>query len=952
MTIKRHLLASSALLAAALATSAQAQNQPATSTAAANTIQELVVTAQRKEESLQSVPIAVSAFNQDALQKSRIDGGPNLVLAIPNVNFSKSNFTTYNFQIRGIGSKLVGAAGDPGTGIHLNNAPLISNDLFETEFYDVDRVEVLRGPQGTLYGRNATGGVVNIITAKPTDVFGANATAEYGNYSAIKLKGMINIPLGDMFALRVAADYLNRDGYGKNLVTGHDVDDRDLFGTRATLAFNPNDRFKAWGLWDHFKESDHRSRIGKQFCTKDPGPANIGGLAYSAIPPIAQIERGFFSQGCAATSLYSPDVLGTVNSQGTLAGLFGALTGMQTGDAFAGKVQTPNIRDIESTFDPTYLAKTDIFELNAEFNITDQLKLSSLTAHSSRIFAGRQDFNRYVPTTTFNTSPNPVNAFSAVPGYAAAIYPSLFPGGVLSDPQNGALNRVATSDLSRTKNKQWSQEIRLQSSFDGPWNFNLGGIYTRYKEKNDYFVFFNTAVGYAQVQNLLFAGNANCTTGATCRAIDPNRDPDRSGHAYYDNYSPYDLTSYAAFGELYWKMSDSFKWTLGLRYTVDSKDVENHSLTLNVPGNGPGPPLAGQPAALHVKFKKPTGRFGFDWKPELGFTNETLVYAFYSRGYKAGGLNPPFSPGIGVAPTSPTFQPELIDSYEVGTKNTLLDGTLQVNLTGFHYDYKGYQVSKIVNRTSINENIDAKIDGAEFESIWQPIEGLRLNAAIGWLHTSIQNASSVDTFNRTQGVAGLTLIKSSNAANCVTTTQGAATALAIANGQVPGFTPNPFNLLGVCTLTSATGAGTNLGGGAVAVGSNAFGGLVSEGVPVSLAGNDLPNSPHWTVSLGAQYAMTFGDWDAVLRGDYYNQSKTYARIYNSDPDRIKGWHNLNLTLTLEQKDWGVTVAGFVKNVTNEKAITDFYLTDDSAGLFRNAFYTEPRTYGVALTKRW
>ncbi|WP_296600166.1 TonB-dependent receptor plug domain-containing protein, partial [Phenylobacterium sp.] len=111
-----------------------------------NVIEELVVTAQRKEEALQDVPIAVSAFDQNALEKSKIDGGPNLVLAVPNVNFSKGNFTGYNFQIRGIGSKLVAGSGDAGTGIHLNNAPLIANNLFETEFYDVERVEVLRGP--------------------------------------------------------------------------------------------------------------------------------------------------------------------------------------------------------------------------------------------------------------------------------------------------------------------------------------------------------------------------------------------------------------------------------------------------------------------------------------------------------------------------------------------------------------------------------------------------------------------------------------------------------------------------------------------------------------------------------------------------------------------------------------------------------------------------------------
>src|SRR3990167_11492988 len=98
-------------------------------TASVNVIEELVVTAQKREEALQDVPIAVSAFNQDALEKAKIDGGPNLVLAVPNVNFSKGNFTGYNFQIRGIGSQLVAGSGDAGTGIHLNNAPLISNNL-------------------------------------------------------------------------------------------------------------------------------------------------------------------------------------------------------------------------------------------------------------------------------------------------------------------------------------------------------------------------------------------------------------------------------------------------------------------------------------------------------------------------------------------------------------------------------------------------------------------------------------------------------------------------------------------------------------------------------------------------------------------------------------------------------------------------------------------------------
>jgi outer membrane receptor protein involved in Fe transport len=773
----------------------------------------------------------------------------------------------------------------------------------------------------------------------------------------MKLRGMINLPINDMFALRVAGNYLKRDGFGKNLVTGNDADDRDLFGSRVSLAFNPSDKFRSWIVWDHFEEDDNRSRIGKQICSKDVGPANVGGLGYSTAAGglIGQIERGLFSQGCRATSLYAADAFGTVNSQATLGGLFGALAGFQTGDAYAGKMQTSDIRDIESTFDPIYKSKTDIYEFNAQFDVTEDLTLNWLSAYTFYKLTTRQDYNRYTPSTTFNTTPNPVNLFGAlpIPGGYNGLYATLFPGGVVRDPQNGAFNRFATSDISSAYTEQWSHEVRLQSNFDGPWNFNVGGIYSRYQATGDYFVMFNTGTGFYQVQNALNTGNPNCTSGAACVAIDPNQDPTRLGHNYYDAYSPYDLTSYAAFGELYWQMADNFKWTLGLRYTVDSKDLENHSVVLGTPGSGIGGPLPGQDAILHVKFKKPTGRFGFDWKPDLAFTNDTLIYAFYARGYKSGGLNSPPSPGIGVVPVPATFQPEYINSYEIGTKNTLLDGTMQLNLTAFYYDYKNYQVSKIINRASTNENINAEVKGIEFESIWQPIEGLRLNAAIGYLDTAIKDATSVDTFNRTQDNPLLTLVKSSAASNCVVPTSGAATALAIANGQVPGFTPNPFNLLGVCTLASAAGAGTNiLGTGAIAAGTNAFGFLVSEGVPVDLDGNDLPNSPHWTVSLGAQYTMSFGDWDATLRGDYYHQTKTFARIYNSGADRIKAWDNVNLTLTVENKDLGVELGAFMKNATNEKAITDFYLTDDSSGLFRNAFYTEPRTYGVSITKRW
>jgi outer membrane receptor protein involved in Fe transport len=911
----------------------------------ATVIEELVVTAQKKEESIQDVPIAVSAFSEDALNKSKIDGGPNLVLAIPNVNFSKGNFTGYNFQIRGIGSKLVATSGDAGTGIHLNNAPLTANNLFETEFYDVERVEVLRGPQGTLYGRNATGGVVNMLTNKPVNVFEANVRAEVGNFETRKLRGMVNVPVNDAIALRVAGTMLQRGGFGTNTVTGNDADDRDLWGLRATLGIRPNDRLNITLMWDKFNEEDNRSRIGKQFCTKDSGPANVGGVGFSPVGAIATVQQGFFTQGCAATSLYSPDVLGTVDSRGTLGGLFGALGGFQTGDAYAGKMQDTNVRNIESVFDPIYESKTDIYMVNIDLDVTDSLRFTSLTSWTDFETYTRQDYNRYTPSVPFNATPNPVNALAAVgPAYAAAIYPALFPGGVVNDPQNGPTNRFTTTDISSATAEQFSQEFRLQSSFDGPLNFNVGAIFLDYQAESDYYVMFNTGTAWYSVNNVLNTGNANCNGTGACVYIDPNQDPDRSGRNYYSSYSPYELKSRALFGELYWDMNESFKWTLGLRYTDDDKKVLSYPVGLGTTGIGLLPPVE-----QAVRFKEMTGRFGFDWDLDLGFTNDTLLYAFASRGYKAGGVNPPCSAGAGVICGPATFAPEFVNAYEIGVKNTLLDGTMVLNMTAFMYDYEGYQISKIVNRASTNENIDAEVRGFELESIWSPIQPLRFNAAIGYLDSEIVSGTSIDTFNRTQGNPNLVLVKSSAASNCVTTLAGAQTALSVSNA-----TNNPFALLGVCTTTSAVGAGSDiLGSGAVSAGLNAFGAPVSDGVAVSLSGKELPNAPKWTVSLGAQYTHDFGNgWEAVARGDYYTQSDTFARIYNSDADKIDSWKNVNLTFTVSNRELGWSIDAYVKNATDEEAITDFYLTDDSSGLFRNAFFSEPRTYGVAVTKSW
>jgi outer membrane receptor protein involved in Fe transport len=902
-------------------------------------IEELVVTAQKKEEALQDVPIAVSAFSQDTLQAQKIDGGPNLQQAIPNVTFARSNFTnSFNFQIRGIGAKAVGASADQGVGVHMNNAPQQSGNLFESEFYDVERVEVLRGPQGTLYGRNATGGVVNVITAKPTDQFEANVRAEYGNYNAVRFRGMLNVPIfGDKLAVRLSGTTLKRDGFVTNTFNNHKVDDRDLYSTRVQVMFNPTEKLRTNFLWERFHEDDNRARTGKQLCTKDPGPATVGGVPTGA-------ARNYLTQGCLPASLYGSSAYGTVNSSGTLTGLLGNIFGFTSGDVYAGKNTSTDLQEIETALDPLYRSGSNTYQFTLNYDLTDELTLTAMTAYGKGSVFTTQDYNRNVAPIPFNNTP-------------------FTPGGFFNDPQVGNTNKFTTIDVSSGRSEQFSQEIRLQSNFAGPLNFNVGGIHFTYRTNTDYYVIGNSLTLSSLALNASHGLSPTCNPATTpaCIGIDTASPPTGDGHNYYDNRTPYTLVSDALFGELYWQANDDLKFTLGLRQTRDKKAVKNYSTVLLAAGYG----LTLNPTNpdQRARFNELTGRFGFDYKAHFGFTDDTLLYAFFSKGYKGGGINPGVPAGaVGIRQT---FDPEFVNAFEVGTKNTLLGGSVLFNATGFAYDYQGYQISKIVNRTSVNENVDAKVYGFEIESIWSPVHNLKLNANIGYLHTKIgAGVTSIDTMNRTQSNPAYTVVKvgpqaPSVGANCVLTTAGVATILGAGAGATqPGACTGAAAYQAFLSTPAAAG-GAGLPGPTAAFLANSTGlfsygtGFSIEGTSADLSGNQLPNSPHWTTSVGAQYTFDLASgWSATLRGDYYRQTKQFARVYNTAYDTLRSWDNGNITLKVEKPEWGVSFDAYVKNIGNKTPIVDAYTTDDSSGLFTNVITQEPRLYGVSITKSW
>ena len=310
---------------------------------------DIVVTAQRQSQRLQDVPIAVTAFTAENLERQQIVNPVALQQTLPNITFTQTNFTSSSFTIRGVGDLCVGTTCDSATAIHVNDMPLLATRLFESEFFDLERVEVLRGPQGTLFGRNATSGVVNFITAKP-DLSGIHAAGEfeYGNYDSKRVRAMLNLPFTDTLGIRVAGTYLKRDGYTLNEYTGNRIDGRDLYSVRGTLSWEPNPDTRVDLIAYYFREKDDRSRIQKQLCNRD----STGILGCSP----DRLANGTTNGNSTLASVFTSREFLTVSGAGALAP-FALGSVYQEQDQFFGVVNPASVRRVRIDAEPTYFAE-------------------------------------------------------------------------------------------------------------------------------------------------------------------------------------------------------------------------------------------------------------------------------------------------------------------------------------------------------------------------------------------------------------------------------------------------------------------------------------------------------------------------------------------------------------------------------------------------------------------
>lgn len=594
--------------AAALPHMAAAQSATG-SAAPPSLLEEITVTAQKRSESLQKTPISITALSGDTLTARGQTTLDSVAQMVPGLNMSQQ-IGQARITLRGIGVDNISTGSEASIAFNQDGVFFSRSSAALASFYDIERVEVLRGPQGTLYGRNATGGSVNIITNKPTDELGGYLSVTGGNYDTINTEGALNVPLSDKVAARVAFQTQNHDGYGTNIVTGNDVDSKDSEAVRGQLQFDASDAFTILITGDYYHSSD--SSNGYHYF--GPGAFTATG---EQITPTGLLLGG-----------YAPESeLDIASARDTLA----------RAEHYGGRIRM-------------------------DYAINDTVSVASLTAYR------RTDFELYT-----DISPLAVDLFPIVP--------------------------------LREESKQFSQEFQLNVETDR--HSLVAGVYYLH-EKID-----GEIIGPF---NLLAVGG-----------------PDFLVQGFYSG-GKMKTEAAAVYAQDVFSITDRLRLTVGARYSWEKKSVDDQGdFDLARPFDPANIPLT--PHHIDDKsFDAFTPKIGLDYD----LSDDTLIYASFSKGFKSGTYN------LGSA--LPALDPEKIKAFEVGLKTTLLDNRFRANLTGFYYDYTDLQVNKVSNFVLVLENAaTAEIYGMEGEFSLQPFEApLLVTLNTSFLHARFDEYVTAD----------------------------------------------------------------------------------------------------------------------------------------------------------------------------------------------------------------
>lgn len=672
--------------------SAQDQDGP-------QTIDDIIVTAQKREQNLQDVPIVVTSLSAETLQDAGVRDIKDLQILTPGMTVtSTSSEASTTARIRGVGTVGDNPGLESSVGVVIDGVYRSRNSVGFGDLGEMARIEVLKGPQGTLFGKNTSAGVINIITEAPsfTPEFGAELT--FGNFGAMAASGSVSGPISDTLAFRLYAGRRVRDGF-MTIDTGDgprpEVDDNNQdFGTvRGQLLWLPSDNV-SFRLIGDFSRRDEYCCIGTQIRTANTYPF-IDGLSNGTgqRPPAAGFgPLPFLRTGYANRSSYQEvtDRGVSLETNIDIPGINGALTSVTSWREWESTLG----QDVDYTgADIAYRVNDGQYGFDVA-NLTQEIRLAGATDNIDwliGLFATSEEIGRG-DTWYFGSDYTPFLSF------------------LLSASLNAANPALPISP-------------------------NTIGCYTRVAQ---------TALGFGQC---LGTGGAVSGGGQGFTV----------GQGFRDDYDQ-DSTSFAIFTNNTWSVTEQFDLTLGLRYTLDDKSLQG--LQTNVNGNGNACTAAlGNSAAIAGVLGASTssllGRFCLPWsnsaynnrgvsesfddgelsgtiKAAFRLNPSILTYVSYARGYKSFGYNLD-RVQTGITPNASLFFPsEVVDSYEAGLKMTLLDRTLLLNATYFDQTFENFQLNTFLGTAFVVESIpELTSRGVDADMVWfTPVEGLSFQGGV------------------------------------------------------------------------------------------------------------------------------------------------------------------------------------------------------------------------------
>jgi iron complex outermembrane receptor protein len=707
--------AQSAPAAAPAQTPVSGSTQVAQATTDQGGIGDIIVTAQKRAENLQDVPISIAAVGGEKVADLHAVTLQGLQGSVPNVeigNFSNTPQTAV-FTIRGIGVIEPDPYAGNTVGIVVDGVPQYFSMGALVDLYDVDRIEILRGPQGTLFGANTTGGVVNVVNHEPENEFGGRVDLSYGNYDHLTVGGVLNTPIGKDLAARFVVSHDQRDGWVTNVVNGKDMGKRDVTIFRGALKYAPSPDFDATlsGEYD-------RARNGAPIVVAGdlPGEAEF-------VPPGF---RNMYVSPCLppGSRCKAPDRYLSAQDPGAP-------------DPATGAIVDP-IQD-------------------------------------------RSDMDTYRASLTINVRDTAIGDITSITGYK---HFKLFE----YTDQDGT--PVFLDDTRRrTKGWQFSQELRTSVDLNDSINVLIGAFYLK------------THYDHEQDLRINFAGGVTYNPDGTVTYGLPG--------LFQRNLQDQDNWSISGFAQTYIDLTDRLRVQAGIRYTHEKTQMLASTLTtLSTSGvttfDGTSPD--GTPNAMIGDVAPPLGVKSWNnvgWKLGLDYraTDDVLLYGYWARGFKSGG----FTGRIGIPQDIGPYDPEKVDTFELGFKADFLNRRLRTNVAAFYTNYRDMQLAQIyflgsgtdlVQGNTILNAASSRIKGVEAEVTAAPVDGLTLNASVAYLSAKYHD------FNFTEPNGTITSLKGQRLQNAPKWTASAGFNYEFPIGSMKGRIGAAYNYTSEKLLTS------------------------------------------------------------------------------------------------------------------------------------------------------